>query len=214
MADPTPLSRKQIAAFVGNDPEAIRAIERLFVVAGQTTPADLTIITQLVLDATVDAGTAANSAGTALSVATSAERLAELAALDDTKAEVAMSVATSAERLAELAVLDDTRAEVAMSVATNAERLAELAATAPAPLEQRLDQLQDVQSFGATAGMVVIYDATQRRWTANTITSGSNIVVTSTDGSISVATAGASGSFMSAGLQTVTVVNGIITSIV
>ena len=189
MADPTPLSRNQIAAFVGNDPEAIRAIERLFVVAGQNTPADLTAITQLVIDASIDAGAAANTAETAL------------------------SVATSAGQLAELAVLDDTKAEVAMSIATDAKRLADLAATAPPPLEQRLDQLQDVRAFGATAGMVIIYDATQRRWRANTITSGSNIVVTSTDGSISVATAGATGSFM-AGLQTVTVVNGIITSIV
>ena len=80
MADPAPLSRNQIAAFVGNDPEAIRAIERLFVVAGQSTPADLTAITQLVIDAAIDAGAAANTAETALSVATSAERLADLIA--------------------------------------------------------------------------------------------------------------------------------------
>lgn len=41
MADPKPLTRNQIAAFVGNDPEAIRAIERLFRVAGELTPADI-----------------------------------------------------------------------------------------------------------------------------------------------------------------------------
>jgi hypothetical protein len=33
MADPKPLTRNQIAAFVGDDPEAIRSIERLFRVA-------------------------------------------------------------------------------------------------------------------------------------------------------------------------------------
>jgi len=38
MADPSPLSRAQIAAFVGNDPDAIRTIERLFTVAGTLTP--------------------------------------------------------------------------------------------------------------------------------------------------------------------------------
>lgn len=41
MADPKPLTRNQIAAFVGDDPEAIRAIERLFRVAGELTPADI-----------------------------------------------------------------------------------------------------------------------------------------------------------------------------
>lgn len=38
MADPKALTRNQIAAFVGDDPEAIRAIERLFRVAGELTP--------------------------------------------------------------------------------------------------------------------------------------------------------------------------------
>jgi hypothetical protein len=80
MADPTPLSRKQIAAFVGNDPEAIRAIERLFIVSGQTTPADLTALTQLVNDTIIDVGAAANTAEVALSTATDAERMADLVA--------------------------------------------------------------------------------------------------------------------------------------
>lgn len=50
MADPRPLTRNQIAAFVGNDPEAIRAIERLFQVAGVLTPADILTLTQLIED--------------------------------------------------------------------------------------------------------------------------------------------------------------------
>jgi hypothetical protein len=168
MADPTPLNRNQIARFVGNDPDAIRAIERLFVVAGQLTPADIATLTQLIVDNTLALGAA------------------------DNKAEVALSSVTEAEQLALLAAFDDTKAETAMSVATDAKRLADLAATAPAPFEQRLDQLQDVRAFGAADGSILIYNATQQAW---------------------LPTVGASGSFL-AGIQTVTVVNGIITSIV
>lgn len=80
MADPTPLNRNQIARFVGNDPDAIRAIERLFVVAGQLTPTDIAFITQLILDNTFAVGAADNKAEVALSTATSAERLADLLA--------------------------------------------------------------------------------------------------------------------------------------
>ena len=175
MADPTPLNRNQIAAFVGNDPDAIRAIERLFQVAGTLTPADIATLTQLILDNNYATGSA------------------------------------------------DNKAEVALSDATDAKRLADLVALAPAPQDARLDRLQDVQAPSAAAGMVIIYDATKRRWVANTITAGSNITVTSADGAITVAVSGlgtmafenigASGSFI-AGLQTVTVVDGIITSIV
>ena len=93
----------------------------------------------------------------------------------------------------------------------------------PAPQDPRLDRLQDVQAPSAASGMVIIYDAAKRRWVANTITPGANITVTNADGAITVAVSGlgtmafentgASGSFI-AGLQTVTVVDGIITSIV
>jgi hypothetical protein len=81
MADPTPLNRNQIARFVGNDPDAIRAIERLFVVAGQLTPADIAGLTQLILDNTYALGAADNKAEVALSSATAAERLADLLAI-------------------------------------------------------------------------------------------------------------------------------------
>jgi hypothetical protein len=175
MADPTPLNRNQIARFVGNDPDTIRAIERLFIVAGNLTPADIAALTQLILDNSLALGAA------------------------------------------------DNKAEVALSDATSAKRLADLLALAPAQQDPRLDRLQDVQAPSAGAGMVLIYDATQRRWLANTITAGSNITVTSADGAITINVSGlgtmafentgASGSF-TAGLQTVTVVNGIITSIV
>ena len=81
MADPTPLNRNQIAAFVGNDPDAIRAIERLFKVAGQLTPADIVILNQLILDNTLALGAADNKAEVALSEAVDAKRLADLVAL-------------------------------------------------------------------------------------------------------------------------------------
>jgi hypothetical protein len=48
------LTRKQIAAFVGNDPEAIRAIERLFAVTGELTPGDIAT-----LNAAIEANTLA-----------------------------------------------------------------------------------------------------------------------------------------------------------
>jgi hypothetical protein len=80
MANPTPLNRNQIARFVGNDPDAIRAIERLFLVAGQLTPADIATLTQLILDNSYAVGAADNKAEVALSSATAAERLADLLA--------------------------------------------------------------------------------------------------------------------------------------
>ncbi len=78
MADPTRLNRNQIARFVGNDPEAIRAIERLFQVVGELTPADIATLTQLILDNTFALGAADNKAEVALSSATEVERLAAL----------------------------------------------------------------------------------------------------------------------------------------
>lgn len=81
MADPTPLNRNQIAAFVGNDPDAIRAIERLFKVAGQLTPADIVILNQLILDNIQATGAADNKAEVALSDATDAKRVTDLLAV-------------------------------------------------------------------------------------------------------------------------------------
>lgn len=79
MADPVPLNRNQIAAFVGNDPASIRAIERLFKVAGDLVPADIALLKSLIRENALAAGVADGKAETALSVATVAERLAALA---------------------------------------------------------------------------------------------------------------------------------------
>ena len=79
---------------------------------------------------------------------------------------------------------------------------------------QYLTSLHDVEALSPSNGMVLIYDAAQTRWEANTITAGANIVITNTAGSILVATTGASGSFTAASGETITVISGIITSIV
>jgi hypothetical protein len=81
MADPIALNRNQIARFVGNDPDAIRAIERLFVVVGQLTPTDIATLTQLILDNSYAVGAADNKAEVALADAAAATQLARLAEL-------------------------------------------------------------------------------------------------------------------------------------
>jgi hypothetical protein len=62
MADPKPITRSQIAAFVGNDPEAIRAIERLFRVAGELTPAEIDALGILIESNTLAIGAAQDQA--------------------------------------------------------------------------------------------------------------------------------------------------------
>jgi len=158
MADPIVPTRNQIAALVGNDPAMVKALERLFIVAGDLTPADITTLTQLITD---------NSYATGAS---------------DNKAEVATSSAIAAQ----------ATASTALANAAAAQQTADLIATGPAPSEQRIDRLQDVRAFGAANGSILVYNATLGAW---------------------LPVVGASGSFL-AGIQTVTVVNGLITSIV
>ena len=165
MADPIVPTRNQIAALVGNDPAMVKALERLFIVAGDLTPADIATLTQLITD---------NSYATGAS---------------DNKAEVATSNAIAAQASATAAQIT---ASAALVDAAAAQETADLVATGPAPSEQRIDRLQDVRAFGAANGSILVYNATLGAW---------------------IPTVGASGSFL-AGIQTVTVVNGLITSIV
>ena len=81
MADPNVPTRNQIAKVAGNDPEMIKALERLFIVAGDLTPADIAIITQLILDNSFALGAADNKAEVASTIAYAAQRLADLIAL-------------------------------------------------------------------------------------------------------------------------------------
>ena len=80
MADPNTPTRNQIAKVAGNDPEMIKALERLFIVAGDLTPADIAIITQLILDNSFALGAADNKAEVASTIAYAAQRLADLTA--------------------------------------------------------------------------------------------------------------------------------------
>jgi len=92
---------------------------------------------------------------------------------------------------------------------------------------EALSRLQDVYINGTgtpLAGQVLIYDATQQRWENHYLTAGANIQITNADGSITIAVTGlgtmafentgASGSFTAASGEVITVVNGVITSIV
>lgn len=165
MADPIVPTRNQIAALVGNDPAMVKALERLFIVAGDLTPADIAALTQLITD---------NSYATGAS---------------DNKAEVATSSAIAAQSSANAA---QVTASSALVNAAAAQQTADLVATGPTQSEQRIDRLQDVRAFGAANGSILVYNATLGAW---------------------LPVVGASGSFL-AGIQTVTVVNGLITSIV
>lgn len=165
MADQIVPTRNQIARLVGDDPAMIKALERLFIVANDLTPTEITTLTQLITD---------NSYATGAS---------------DNKADVALSGAVAAQAGANAAQIT---ASTALADATAAQELASLIATGPAPSEQRIDRLQDVRAFGAANGSILVYNAALGAW---------------------IPTVGASGSFL-AGIQTVTVVNGIITSIV
>lgn len=62
MADPNTPTRNQIAAMVGDNPQMVKAIERLFEVAGTLTPSEIAALTILIEAAAYDAGVANNKA--------------------------------------------------------------------------------------------------------------------------------------------------------
>lgn len=331
MADPTPLNRNQIARFVGNDSDAIRALERLFMVAGQLTPAEIATLTQLILDNIYAAGVADNKAEMALSNAIRADYVdlninsplpADIPGRvywnrDDGTMDVDLyggsvlqvgqethfyakntsggliangtpvmftgTVGSSGKltfgpAVADGSVLSDymmgvatqdianndfgyvtsfglvrgfnttgtpygevwsdgdllyfdpasagtwtnvqpeaPNIDVPVAVVVNAGPGGSGSIFVRMRISERLNDLQDVYINGTgtpLAGEVLIYDATQARWENHHLTPGSNITITNADGAITIATAGASGSFTAASLETITVVNGIITSIV
>jgi hypothetical protein len=57
MADPKPLSRDQLAEFLKNH-EVLKRFERLFIVAGELTPAEIARLVSLLQEASINAGTA------------------------------------------------------------------------------------------------------------------------------------------------------------
>jgi hypothetical protein len=107
MADNTIPTRNQIARLVGDDPAMIKALERLFIVANDLTPTEITTLTQLITDNEYATGAADNKADVAssetLAVARMVSDVSHAAGVADNKAEVAMSIAVAAERMASLA---------------------------------------------------------------------------------------------------------------
>lgn len=98
MADPKPLTRNQIAAFVGNDPEAIRAIERLFKVAGELTPADIAALNVLIQANTLATGAAQDQVEVLAAIA---GELAQRVIQADTGTALAQSALAQLERIAD-----------------------------------------------------------------------------------------------------------------
>lgn len=337
MADPNVPTRNQIAKIASNDPEMIKALERLFIVAGELTPADIATLTALIENAAYDAGAANNKAesyqsnflktdyidfnrvgphvtlprrmqwnendGTidvglndevVLQVGQEthffAKNTSGATITNGTPVMFTGTVGASGKLTFGLAVADGSvLPEYMMGVATEdipsnefgyvtsfglvrgfnttgspyGETWSDgdllyfdpatpgtwtnIRPSAPSihwpvavvinagsggsgsifvrmQVSPHIEDLTNVQAPSPSAGMVLIYDATQGRWEANTLTSGSNITITNSDGAISVAVSGlgtmafentgASGSFTAASGETITVTNGVITSIV
>lgn len=87
MADPKPLTREQLASFLGNRSELIRRFERLFIQAGDLTPAEIELIRSQIVtlfrlteEASIDAGIADAKAVSASDLANAVLRLAEMTA--------------------------------------------------------------------------------------------------------------------------------------
>ena len=96
MADPKPLTRNQIAAFVGNDPEAVRAIERLFRVAGELTPSDIAALNVLIEANTLALGAAQDQAEVLAAIAV---ELGQRVVQADTSAALAQAALASLGRI-------------------------------------------------------------------------------------------------------------------
>lgn len=79
MADPSVPTRNQIARIAGQDPEMVKALERLFIVAGDITPTDIATLTILVEAAGYSASAADNKAEVAIANAISAQSQADAA---------------------------------------------------------------------------------------------------------------------------------------
>ena len=99
MADPKPLTRNQIAAFVGDDPEAIRAIERLFRVAGELTPSDIATLSASIEANTLALGAAQDQAEVLAAIA---RELGQRVVQADTATALAQSALASLSKLGDV----------------------------------------------------------------------------------------------------------------
>jgi hypothetical protein len=108
MADQKFLTRKQIADFVGNDPETIRAIERLFLVTDQLAPNDIAIINTAIQDNALALGAAQ----------VQAEVLTSLLKLADTVQGLALAPPIQPERRRVYGTFYDTSTQTAAAIDT------------------------------------------------------------------------------------------------
>lgn len=103
MADPKPLTRKQLETFCP-DNESIRLFERLFIQAGENTPQSIVLLLARIQEVLVDAGianSAANQANSAIaSIAQSLDFLARAPAVDVSQIDAAFQISKSAELFA------------------------------------------------------------------------------------------------------------------
>jgi hypothetical protein len=162
MADPKALTRNQIAAFVGTDPEAIRAIERLFKVAGELTPADIAALNILIEESTLATGAAQDQVEVLAAIAIElGQRITQQAIQTDSSIALAQSALAQLERIADavqgLALAQPVQPTIAfddlalpVQPASPAFTLADLAPAAFAPAGIRYRQL-----LTATAGQTL-----------------------------------------------------------
>lgn len=68
--------------------------------------------------------------------------------------------------------------------------------------EPTLNELTDVAAVNPSAGSTLIYDATQSRWEAATLTAGANVILTNADGAITIATTPGAGGVSSFNTRT------------
>jgi hypothetical protein len=149
MADPKPLTRNQIAAFVGNDPEAIRAIERLFRVAGELTPSDIAALNVLIESNTLAIGAAQDQVEVLAAIAIElGQRITQQIIQADSATALAQSALAQLERIAD-AVQGLALAQPVQPISP-AFTLADLAPPAFAPPGIRYRQL-----LTATAGQTL-----------------------------------------------------------
>lgn len=210
------LTRDQLATFLQNQ-EQIKQFENLFALADSIAP-------DIVQAATIQAGNAQASANEALAqIVSLAQSLAINSGTADQKAIQALDTIGRMANVLELLALAP-RQEIGTIAAQNADNV-----KITGGVITGLDSPLPVDSGGTgqnifTDGQLLIGNTTGNTLTKATLTQGANITITNGGGSITIAVSGlgsmafqstgASGSFTAASGETITVVNGIITSIV
>lgn len=143
MADFKPLSRDQLAEAVGKDHEIIKRFERMFIAAGDTIPANLTIIFRLIEELTIAIGGVegkANQANSSVSYLSQVLDLLASAPAYDSSAIDALSIIVKA--LDEYAGTIDAKANQSLSSIVDLARLLETdSGTALARASQAVDLL-------------------------------------------------------------------------